>query len=147
MEASILAAPGAELQARLSEKLRFLPSAKIRGMAPAGAKTLSGVPIRLDYASKSEWLRALRQTVQCFSKAQKSEDSLKEEETYVVWVNTWLELSGHGTFVQIDRNVSGQFMASWHGMCAWCERCSGYSGRAANAARSEMRRRLLSVLS
>ena len=68
-----------ELQARLSEKLRFLPSAKIRGMAPAGAKTLSGVPIRLDYASKSEWLRALRQTVQCFSKAQKSEDSLKEE--------------------------------------------------------------------
>ena len=76
MEASILAAPGAELQARLSEKLRFLPSAKIRGMAPADAKTLSGVPIRLDYASKSEWLRALRQTVQCFSKAQKSEDSL-----------------------------------------------------------------------
>ena len=85
-------------------------------MAPAGAKTLSGVPIRLDYASKSEWLRALRQTVQCFSKAQKSEDSLKEEETYVVWVNTWLELSGHGTFVQ---GQGGHSLFGWRSPWYW----------------------------
>ena len=105
MEASVLAAPGAALKAKLSEKLRFLPSANIRGMMPAGANVLAGVPARLDFESKAQWVAALRQTVACFSKAQKSNDTLKEEESYVVWVNTWLELSSHGTFVIVDRTV------------------------------------------
>ena len=110
MESRLLAAPGAELKARLAEKLQYLPSARIRGMMPAGAQQLSEVPARTAYASKEEWLAAIRRTVQCFALAQKSNESLAEEESYVVWVNTWLELSGHGTYVSVDHSVSGLAM-------------------------------------
>ena len=58
-DSQLLAAPGAELTAQLSEKLRLLPSATVRGMMPAGAKELADVPVRSQCASKEEWLAAI----------------------------------------------------------------------------------------
>ena len=43
-----------ELTARLAEKLRYLPSASVWGMMPAGARELADVPVRSQYASKEE---------------------------------------------------------------------------------------------
>ena len=53
-------------------------------MMPAGARDLADVPVRSQYASKEAWLAAIRRTVRCFSLAQKSNDSLAEEEAVLV---------------------------------------------------------------
>ena len=148
MEASILAAPRAELQARLSEKLRFLPSAKINQR--------HGSTRRKDAVRRSNpfGLRV---------KERVAEGTEANSAVLFEGAEVGGLAEGGGDLRRVGEHVAG---AQWprdfcpdrsererpvHGTMAWHVRMVravfGLFGVAANTARSEMHRRLLSVLS
>ena len=101
----MLAGPSASLKAKLTEHARYLPSAAMRKRMPAGSGTICSVPARSACVSAEEWRRAVRATAKVFARCQITEGTRIEHEKYVVWVNTYAEIMGHGTFVVVDHTV------------------------------------------
>ena len=101
----MLAGPSASLKAKLTEHARYLPSAAMRKRMPAGSGTICTVPARSACVSAEEWRRAVRATAKVFARCQITEGTRIEHEKYVVWVNTYAEIMGHGTFVVVDHTV------------------------------------------
>ena len=101
----MLAGSSTSLKAKLTEHARYLPSAAMRKRMPAGSGTIGSVPARSACASAEEWRLAVRATAKVFARCQITQGTRIEHESYVVWVNTYAEIHGHGTFVVVDREV------------------------------------------
>ena len=114
----LLAGPSATLRGKLTEKVRYRPTAKIAPLLPAGTDTLEslvkvrpGVPERElvrsepTEAEMEEYCKAIRRTAAVFARNHHKVGTLAEHDKYVVWVNVWMQLSGFGDFVVVDEKV------------------------------------------
>ena len=117
----LLAVPGAELKGKLTEKMRFRPTAMMKPLMPAGASSLERLPsltegglsdyelLRSEPTEQQleEYAGAIRQTANVFSSMQVKAGTVAERDKYVVWVDAWCKLSGFGTYVVLDETVRG----------------------------------------
>ena len=70
----------------------------------------------------------MRSTAKVFARCQITEGTRIEHEKYVVWINTYAEIMGHGTFVVVDRAVGAgalhaALMPSHADVCELTVRC------------------------
>ena len=114
----LLAVPTATLRGKLTEKVRYRPTAAIEPLLPAGSKTLESLPVVRPGTSPAdlvgseptedelnEYCVAIRRTAAVFSRIHVKKGTLAEHDTYTVWVATYMQLSGFGTFVIVDDEV------------------------------------------
>ena len=114
----LLAGPTATLRGKLTEKVRYRPTAAIEPLLPAGSETLESLPVVRPGTSPADLVRseptedelaefcvAIRRTAAVFSRNHVKKGTLAEHDTYTVWVATYMQLSGFGTFVIVDDEV------------------------------------------
>ena len=107
-----------DLRGKLTEKVRYRPTAKIAPLLPAGTETLESLPtvrpgvpehelVRSEptEAEMEEYCKAIRRTAAVFARNHHKVGTLAEHDKYVVWVNVWMQLSGFGDFVVVDEKV------------------------------------------
>ena len=105
----LLAGPNAMLRGKLTEKVKYRPTAAIEPLLPAGTDALEDLPeVRPGVAAydlvrsepTSEELAAygakIKRTAAVFARSQVKQGMLAEHDTYTVWVATYLQLSGFG---------------------------------------------------
>ena len=116
----LLAGPSATLRGKLTEKVKYRPTAKIAPLLPAGTDTLESlVKLRPALCLSASWFdrsrrrrrwrstasKAIRRTAAVFARNHHKVGTLAEHDKYVVWVNVWMQLSGFGDFVVVDEKV------------------------------------------
>ena len=115
----LLAGPGTELKGKLTEKMRYRPTAMIRPLMPAGASSLERLPSLMegglsDYEllrsepteqQLDEYSGAVRKTAKVFSSMQVKAGTVAERDKYVVWVDAWCKLNGFGSYIVLDDEV------------------------------------------
>ena len=119
----LLAGPSATLRGKLTEKVRYRPTAAIEPLLPAGTETLESLPVVRPGTSPADLVRseptedelneycvAIRRTAAVFSRYHVKNGTLAEHDTYTVWVATYmccpasaLSSSWTMTCVSIDR--------------------------------------------
>ena len=101
---------GAHVAARQSQK-RYLPTAYIAERLPAGSKSLERVPslaagtVEDELERLQAYVTSIRATARVFATFHHTGLALAEHATYMVWIGTWCELSGFGSFVAVDSMV------------------------------------------
>ena len=122
MEAAglLLAGPKANLKAKLTEKARTRPAARMRQRMPGGASALSKVPKLHDVARASAggpgkkisqatavaaYEKEVRETTKVFQRSHMTEATLEEHDRYTIWISKWAELSGFGAYVTVNKKV------------------------------------------
>ena len=124
----LLAGPGTELKGKLTEKMRYRPTAMIKPLMPAGASSLERLPSLMegglsDYEllrsepteqQLEEYSGAVRKTAKVFSSMQVKEGTVAERDKYVVWVDAWCKLNGFGGYVVMDETGSCRFNVPLH---------------------------------
>ena len=124
----LLAGPTATLKGKLTEKVRYRPTAAIEPLLPAGTDTLESLPVVRPGVSLKDLVRseptaeemaeysvAIKRTAAVLARNHMKQGTLAEHDTYTVWVATYMQLSGFGTFVIVDETVRGdgvEWMAS-----------------------------------
>ena len=109
----MLAQPSALASARLSGKL-YMPTALIKEHLPAGLGDLQTVPRLQEQTGKTEaarleqYIHAIRATAKVFSTYNHKNETLKRDESYMIWIDSWAQLSGFGRFICMHESVSYQ---------------------------------------
>ena len=122
-----LAAPTAAMSARLTAK-KYLPTALISKQLPARLSDMRTVP-RLkapdewndEAARLAEYVAAIRATASVFQTYNHKTETLAAYDSYMVWIDMWLRLSGFGSFVDVDLQVSRHQRVA----CACVRACKG----------------------
>ena len=106
----MLSGSAAQLRAKLQTKTRYLPTAAVAKILPAGAASLEHVP-RLQQFNASdsrlateEYVQAIRKVARVFGRFHHTQETLAEHDTYMVWVAAWAQISGFGEYVVIDES-------------------------------------------
>ena len=97
-----MAAPTANLKAKLTEKTRYRPTAMIKPLMPAGATSLETVPMlegdhfhcERSEAEIEQYVTEIRRTAKLFVKLNCKEGTLAEHDKYMIWIDSWARLSG-----------------------------------------------------
>ena len=116
-ETEAAAAGGGEVVAlagaRVGQKL-YLPSALLARQLPAGLGAMQRVPRLLDIEADGEaarlelYISAIRRTARVFEVSQCKHETAVEHDFYMGWINSWACLSGFGSFVVVDEQVSAR---------------------------------------
>ena len=114
----LLAGPNATLRGKLTEKVKYRPTAAIEPLLPAGTDALDDLPavrpgvatydlVRSEPTNEelTEYGEKIKRTAAVFARSQAKQGTLAEHDTYTVWVATYMQLSGFGTFVVVDDKV------------------------------------------
>ncbi len=124
-EQLLLAAPSRAIGARLLQK-QYIPTALLALELPAGTMEASGaVPRFATDAERSEadrldeYVRAVRATIRVFAKYHHKKETLAEYDKYFVWLDSWAQLSGFGSFCVVSDEVRA--MRAQHALLLWCE--------------------------
>ena len=106
----MLSGSAAQLRAKLQTKTRYLPTAAVAKILPAGAASLEHVP-RLQQFNASDsplateqYVQAIRKVARVFGRFHHTQETLAEHDTYMVWVAAWAQISGFGEYVVIDES-------------------------------------------
>ena len=109
----MLSGSAAQLRAKLQTKTRYLPTAAVAKILPAGAASLEHVP-RLQQFNASdsrlateEYVQAIRKVARVFGRFHHAQETLAEHDRYVVWVAAWAQISGFGNIVICLRGEDG----------------------------------------
>ena len=120
MEAAglLLAGPRANLKAKLTEKARTRPAARMRQRMPGGASALSKVPKLCDVARASAggpgkkisqatavaaYEKEVRETTKVFQRSHMTEATLEEHDKHTIWISKWAELTYYTMWTRFDR--------------------------------------------
>ena len=115
----LLAGPTATLRGKLTEKVKYRPTATIEPLLPAGTETLDDLPVvrpgvtpgalvrsEPSQAEMAQYCIAIRRTASVFARFHHKKGTLAEHDRYVVWVASWMQLSGFGEYVVVNEKVS-----------------------------------------
>ena len=109
--ALVLAQPTALAAAKLTKKL-YMPTALVHERLPAGLGELGSVPQLQDSMAETpearlqEYCSRIRETSKVFATYQHKNQTLKADESYVIWIDAWAQLSGFGQFIAASAPVS-----------------------------------------
>ena len=92
--------------ARIGQKL-YMPSALLANQLPAGLGSMTRVPRLMDLAAEDDaarlelYINTIRRTARVFEVGNCKTETAVEYDCYMGWINTWLCLSGFGSFVTV----------------------------------------------
>ena len=113
--AMLLAGRAADLKAKLSQKGgKYLPTASVMKLMPAGTGSLNAVPTLERYLRSSggdhemairQYAAAIRDVTRVFGRIHQTNATLEEHDRYMVWIAAWAQISGFGEYLEIDERL------------------------------------------
>ena len=110
--ALMLAGPSAQMRSRLTDKTKYVPTALIAKILPAGSASLEAVPTLAEGGEDDlrrrtdEYVLAIRSVTRVWGRFHLKQETLEEHDMYMVWIASWAELSGFGKFVVVDDSLA-----------------------------------------
>lgn len=124
-EQLLLASASKAISARMMQK-QYMPTALLVLDLPAGSIEASGsVPKFATDAERSaaerldEYVMAVRATIKVFAKYHHKKETLAEHDRYFVWLDSWAQLSGFGSFCDVSETVRA--MRAQHAVLLSCQ--------------------------
>ena len=106
-------------KAKLSEKARYLPTARIEKRMPAGSDAIATVPLLHEFCAEGgevdmdAYVASVRGVATVFRHFHCQAGTLAEHHKYAVWFSKWMELIGATTFVKVNLERGGETWRVW----------------------------------
>ena len=93
---------------------KYLPTASVMKLMPAGTGSLNEVPTLERYLRTSggnrelaikQYSAAIRDVTRVFGRVHQTNETLEEHDRYMVWIAAWAQISRFGEFVEIDESL------------------------------------------